>query len=145
VLQNACSVGTQRLAGESLSLNAEAVADRPAEIAAEAPDVCLGLRSARNRGTDLADHTRNADLEWPFRFRPLAGQRPQRECGPAFHVGPTIVFADSEGVVDGCGEGFAHAGNQSDLRILPRVEKAFDAKLPRETSSGIARTGEIAE
>ena len=59
--------------------------------------------------------------------------------GSAFEVGPAVVFADAEVVVDGRRKRFAEAERERDLRIVIGMEETLGPELSRVLRRSLAR------
>src|SRR5262249_50030988 len=118
VLENPAAVSAERLPQVDFSLDAETVADRPAQIGAKPPDASHYLCLSRARGSDLADNDRDADVEWSTSVLPVAQERSQCEGRACLHVWPAVIFANSEFVIDQCRNRLTDSEGKRNLRFI---------------------------
>src|SRR5438874_4935474 len=129
VLENPATVRAERLSYVDFSLDTETGGDRPAQIGAKAPDACHHLCLSRDCGSDLANDTGDSDLEWSPGVLPFAHKRSQCKARASLHVGPAVVFANSEFVIYQRRNRLTDSEGKGNLRFIGRMDKALDPSL----------------
>src|SRR5437763_1133744 len=102
VLQNPATVRAERLSYIDFPLDTETVGDCPAQIGAKAPDACHHLCLSRDCSSNLTNDSGHSDFDWSPGVLSFAHKRSQFKGRASLHVGPTVVFANSELVIYQC-------------------------------------------
>src|SRR5437868_2461281 len=87
------------------------------------------VRAERLSYVDFSLDTGDSDLEWSPGVLPFAHKRSQCKARASLHVGPAVVFANSEFVIYQRGNRLTDSEGKGNLRFIGRMDKALDPSL----------------